>query len=263
MLHLHICFIITARVAKRAKVMFSQAFVCPSPGGRWPTMDQVTTPPPPLWPPFPPWTRSQHLPPSPSWDQVTTPPFPPGTRSQHLPPPTRTKSQHHPSPRDQFTTPPSPPLGPSHNTSLPPSGTKSQHHPPPRDQVTTPPPPGTKSQHHHPPWDQVTTPPSPLGPSHNTSLPPPGPSHNTSPSPWDQVTTPPSPPPQDHVTTPPSPPDQVTTPPLPVLYAGGRYASYWNAFLFVIFRFNRLKIVQYKINLLLFFLNINFDNLKH
>ena len=40
--------IFTARVAKRARVMFSQAFVCPSPGHNTslPPPDQVTTPPP-------------------------------------------------------------------------------------------------------------------------------------------------------------------------------------------------------------------------
>ena len=131
--------VFTTRVLKRAKVMFSQAFVCPTQGGRWATSKvnhpsgtrSQHLPPPglrsqhhppslpsPLGPghntslPPPPGTRSQHLPPP--WDQVTTPPSP-GTRSQHLPP--RTRSQHLPLPR------------PGHNTSLP---------PPPWDQVTTP-----------------------------------------------------------------------------------------------------------------------------
>ena len=74
--------IITARVAKRVKVMFSQAFVCPSPGGGGGGGQ--------------PWTMSQHLPP------------PPGTRSQHLPPP-RDQVTTPPSPRDQVTAPPPPP----------------------------------------------------------------------------------------------------------------------------------------------------------
>ena len=69
-------FLFTARLAKRAKVMFSQAFVCPSPGGG---EGGVATPN----------ASGQHLP-------------PPGTRSQHPPPP-RTWTW------DLFTTPPSPP----------------------------------------------------------------------------------------------------------------------------------------------------------
>ena len=161
--------VITARVAKRAKVIFSEASVCltregevgnhgPGHNTSLPPRDQVTTPPSPPGPGHntsPPETRSQHL--------------PPRTRSQHLPPPLP---------------------GPGHNTSLPLSLLS-------RDQVTTPP----SSR------DQVTTPP-PLGPGHNTSQPPPllGQGHNTS-----------------------LPPSQLLPP--PVLYAVGRYASYWNAFL--------------------------------
>ena len=146
--------------------------------------------------------------------KVITPPSPPpGTRSQHLPP----------SSQGQVTTPPSLPPGPGHNTSLPPLG--------PGHNTSFPPPPG---------------------PGHNTSLPPPRTRFNINvaeiwtslPPPWDQVTTPPSltpppPPGPGHNTSlPPSPPpaqDQVTTPPSlhPGLCAGGRYASYWNAFLFL------------------------------
>ena len=90
--------IITARLAKRAKVMFSQAFVCPSPGrggaGRevlqhQMPLDNTSLPPPPG---HGPGTWSQHTPtppppdmdmgpghntPSPprtwTWDLVTTP----------------------------------------------------------------------------------------------------------------------------------------------------------------------------------------------
>ena len=131
------------------------------------------------------------------------------TRSQHLPP---------------WTTPPSPP-GPDH-TSLPPLDNTSL-----------------------PPWDQVTTPPS-LPSLDNTSLPPP----------WDQVTRPPSlspsgqhlpPPPPPPGTRsqhfPPSPRDQVTTPP-PGLCAGGRYASYWNAFLLITCVY--LSLTRYTLNFL-------------
>ena len=82
-----LCFLyfITARVAKRAKVMFSQACVTHSvqQGGGGVQHQRSTT--------FSPGTRSQHLPAP--WDQVTTPPSPwttpaplPGTRSQHPPP---------------------------------------------------------------------------------------------------------------------------------------------------------------------------------
>ena len=131
-------FIITARVAKRAKVMFSRVCVTHSVqrggggGGEvGNTKGHNTTLPPP-------GTRSQHLPPPwdqvttppppgpghntpPSWDQATTPPPPPKTRSQHLPPslPPPPGSGHN-------TSLPSPPPGPGHNNSLPP-----------------PPPPGT------------------------------------------------------------------------------------------------------------------------
>ena len=113
--------------------MFSQAFVCPSPGG-WATPKVNHHPPPPgpghntSLPPGPghntslppPWTRSQHL--SPPLDQVTTPPPPdqvttppsppPRTRSQHLPPPPpRTRSQHLPLPRDYAQAGGTPPNG--------------------------------------------------------------------------------------------------------------------------------------------------------
>ena len=110
------------------------------------------------------------------------------------------------------------------------------------------------------------------GPGYNTPLPPrmrPGyntpprmrPGYNTSPPGWDQVTTPPPPRTWNLVTTPPPPPpgwDQVTTPPPPPpptrrmrpgyntsppgLCAGGRYASYWNAFLFKISFFTISKL---------------------
>ena len=82
--------------------------------------------------------------------------------------------------------------------------------------------PKVSGQHLPPsPQDQVTTPPSPPGPGHNTSLLPeqhlPPLLDNTS-LPW---TTPLFLPPLDN-----------TSPPPPGLCAGGRYASYWNAFLF-------------------------------
>ena len=238
------CFffvVITARVAKRAKVIISQVCVTSTPGGRWATPGHRSQHLPPSFPPLgtghntslpPPWaqvtTPSSPLGTghntSPPWAQVTTPPSPNGHMSQHLPP--------------------SPP-GPGYNTSLPP-GYRSQHLPPPWARVTTPPslppgdrsqhlppPPGTRLQHLPPPHgyrSQHLPPflPPPLGTGHNTSLPPPlGTGHNTS--------LPPSLPPghrSQHL--PPSPRAQVTTPPSPPpgLCAGGRYASYWNAFLF-------------------------------
>ena len=97
--------------------------------------------------------------------------------------------------------------------------------------------PGTRSQHLPLPWDSVShndLPPSPCLPGHNTSLPP-RTQVTTPPSPRNMVTTPPSPStPLDQVTAPPGPSlpqDQVTTPPSPSrIYAGRRYATYWNAF---------------------------------
>ena len=62
--------IVTARVAKRAKVMFLQAFVCPTRGGGGKVDDQGPGHNTSLSPPTP-GTRSQHLTPP---DQVTTPP---------------------------------------------------------------------------------------------------------------------------------------------------------------------------------------------
>ena len=176
----------TTRVAKRVKVMFSQASVCPTRRG-----GEVGDQGPGHNTSLPPGTRSQHLPPplgpghntslppGPGHNTSLSPPS--GTRSQHLPPPPGTRPQHHPlppplgpghntsipPPRGQVTTHPlsSPLLGQGHNTSLPLPGTRSQHLSPLPDQVTTPPPPGTRSQHLHPP--------SPLRrPGHNTFPPP-------------------------------------------------------------------------------------------
>ena len=84
----------TARVAKRAKVMFSQVFVILSlteggGGDRWvtPMVNHL----PPLGPgqniyPPPPGPGQNIYPPPPTWDQVRTS-TPPGTRSEHLLPP--------------------------------------------------------------------------------------------------------------------------------------------------------------------------------
>ena len=110
-----------------------------------------------------------------------------------------------------------------------------QHH---RSLDNTFPPPGHRSQHlpPPPPWAQVTTPPSPPG-HRSQHLPPPSGHRSQHPLPPRHRSQhlPPPPPPRAQVTTPPSPPPwaQVTTPPPRGLYAGGRYASYWNAFLFV------------------------------
>ena len=118
----------TTRVAKRAKVMFSQAYVTHSgqrgvigevgdtKGHTPPPRDQVATSPSPQDQ----VTTPPHL------NQVTTPPPPPGP-DHNIPP--RTRSQHLPPPWDQVTTPP--PLEPGHNTSLPPQA-RTQHLPPPQ-----------------------------------------------------------------------------------------------------------------------------------
>ena len=159
--------IFTARVAKLAKVMFSQVFVILSPNGggrRWTTL-VVNHLPTPVGPgqniyPLPlPLGPSQNIYPLPPWDQVRTStpsPPPPGTKSEHLPPP--------PSWDQVWTS--TPPLGPSQNIYplTPPPGTKSEHLPLP--------PPGTKSEH---------LPPPPLGPSQDI--------YPLPPSSWDQVRT--------------------------------------------------------------------------
>ena len=89
-------------------------------------------------------------------------------------------------------------MGPGHNTPLPPPTPEHGH--------------GTWSQH---PLPRNMD----MGPGHNTPLPPPT---------WDMVTTPaPSPLPGTWSQHPPLPP--------PGLCAGGRYASYWNAFLYLCF----------------------------
>ena len=97
--------IFTAHLAKRAKVMFSQAFVCPSPGGREVLQHQMplgnTSPSdmdmgPGHNTPLPPrhghGTWSQHPPPPEhghgTWSQHSLPPrHGHGTWSQHPPPP--------------------------------------------------------------------------------------------------------------------------------------------------------------------------------
>ena len=120
----------------------------------------------------------------------------------------------HNTPPGHVTTPPHPPV-------------KLQHSP---AQVTTPPPSHWPGDNTSP--SQVTTPPH--WPGHNTS---PWPGHNTSPPLWPghnaprpgQVTT--SPPWPGHNTSPPGPGHNT---PSRALCAGGRYASYWNAFLFSI-----------------------------
>ena len=126
---------ITARVAKRAKVMFSQACVT-SPDNTSsppPPRDHVATPPSPSLGPghntsLPLARVKGHNTSLPPWDQVTTPPPCPGSKVTTPTSP----------PWDQVITPPSDP-----------SGTRSQHLPPPWDQVTTFSSPSL--------WDQVTT----------------------------------------------------------------------------------------------------------
>ena len=135
--------LITARVAKRAKVMFLQVFVILSPtwgrGGRCytkcnmgpnATWDQARTSTPPsgpgqnIYPPPPPGTRSEHLPPphlrlghsTPppphTWDLVTPPPPPPPhLRLGHStpPPPPETWSLHPTPPPETWSLHPTPP----------------------------------------------------------------------------------------------------------------------------------------------------------
>ena len=115
--------LITARVAKRAKVMFLQACVTHSVqlqgggGGRWHTKCNMG-PGQNVYPP--PGTRSECLPPPPLGPGQNVYPPPPGTRSECLSPP---------------------PPGPGQNVYPPPP-------PPPWDQVrmSTPSPPGTRSE---------------------------------------------------------------------------------------------------------------------
>ena len=92
--------VFTARVAKRAKVMFLQVFVILSPnggGGRWATLMFNHLPPPQDE------TRSEHLPPPPRMGpglNIYAPPPQDGTRSEHLPHPPKngTRSEHLPPP---------------------------------------------------------------------------------------------------------------------------------------------------------------------
>ena len=103
-----------------------------------------------------------------------------------------------------------------HNTS-PSQGQRSHHLP--LDNTSLPPRPGSK----------VTT---PLPGQH---LPPPSQGQRSQHLPW--TTPPPPPPPGQHC-----PPPWTTLPPPPELCAGGRYASYWNAFLFLLLLFLLLLI---------------------
>ena len=116
---------ITARVAKRAKVIISQACVTSTPGGGGGKVGNTNgQPPPPLGPgqkllppPPPPGTRSDIYPSPPPQDQVRNfYPLPPGTRSDIYPPPPgpgqniypllhpRTRSDIYPPPYDQVRT---------------------------------------------------------------------------------------------------------------------------------------------------------------
>ena len=96
--------------------MFSQASVCPSPGGGG---DRCHTkcnmgPSQNIYPP-PPRTRSECLPPL--WDQVRmSTPSPPGTRSECLPPPPGPgQNIYPPPPGTRSECLPPPPLGPGQN----------------------------------------------------------------------------------------------------------------------------------------------------
>ena len=177
--------IITARVAKRAKVMFSQAFVCPSPGGgggRWHTKCNLG-PGQNIYPPPPHLRLGQNVYLSPhTWDLVRMSTPPPETWSECLPPPHLRLGQNvYPPTWDlvRMSTPP-PPLGPGQNVypptwdlvriSTPPPGTRSECLPPPPPPETwsecLPPPPHLRlGQNVYPPtWDLVRM---------STSFPPP------------------------------------------------------------------------------------------
>ena len=138
--------IFAARVAKRAKVMFSQVFVILSLNGgggggggggqhQWSTTSPL------------PQTRSEHLPPP-----------PPPTRSEHLPPPPLPLGPGeniYPLPPDQVRTSTSSPLplGPGQNIyPLPPLWTTAPTPLPPLDNSTLP-----------PPWTAAPTPLPPYG----------------------------------------------------------------------------------------------------
>ena len=97
--------IITARVAKRAKVMFSQAFVCPSPGGGGRCYTKCNMGP-----------CHNTSPPHLGLGHSTPPAPPPGTWSLHSPPP-GTWSLHSPPHLGLgHSTPPPPQLGLGHST---------------------------------------------------------------------------------------------------------------------------------------------------
>ena len=117
------------------------------------------------------------------------------------------------------------------------------HHPPPQTWHTTPPqtrhttPPWTwhttpPDQAHHPQtrtWHTKTTPPDLTNHHH----PPPDQAHH--PPPWTWHTIPPgpdTPPDQAHPPGPDTPPPPLDLTPPGIRSTSGRYASYWNAFLF-------------------------------
>ena len=143
--------------------------------------------------PSPPRPGPRHLPPlGPGQDIYLLPPGP--GMNIYPPPPPRTRSGHLPPP----------PPGPGQDI-----------YPLPPDQVRTSTPPPGPGQDIYPPWDQVRT--------------------STSSPPWDQVrTSTPSPPRtrSRHLPPPRGPGQDIYPPPPPRRHAGGRYASYWNAFLF-------------------------------
>ena len=138
---MNIIHIFTARLEKRAMVIFSQASVCPTLGGEVGDHGpgHNTYPPPPHGS-----GQNIYPPPPPGPGHNTSPP---GSGQNIYPPPPRTRSEHLP-----------PPPGPGNNTPPPPgSGQNIYPPPPPRDQVRTSTPPRTRSEHLPPPQDQVRT----------------------------------------------------------------------------------------------------------
>ena len=195
--------IFNARVAKRAKVMFSQAFVCPSPGGGGggSVANQMQH-----------GTRSEHLPPAPLGPGQNVYPHPPPWGQVRMSTSLRDQVRRstsplgpgqnvYPLPRDQvrMSTPsppwdqvrmstPSPP-GPGQNVYPP--GTRSEclPCPPLRDQVRMSTPPGTRLEGLPPPGtrSEYLPPPHPPG-ARSECLPPPRDQVRMStPSPRDQV----------------------------------------------------------------------------
>ena len=169
----------------------------------------VYPPPPETWSEClpPPGTRSECLPPPPPHLRLGQNVYPPGPGQNVYPPGTRSEcpTPHLRLGQNVYPLPP----GPGQNV-YPPPGTRSECLTPPPTwdlvRMSTPSPPGTRSE----------------------CIPPP-------PETWSECL----PPPRDQVRMSTPPPETwsecLPPPPPPKLQAGGRYASYWNAFLLQVF----------------------------